>query len=276
MPLFVLPYPAIDPVLIHLGPFAVRWYALAYIAGLLLGWRYALHLVGSARLWGPAGAPAQREQIDDLIVWMALGVVLGGRTGYVLFYDLPYYLSHPVAIVQIWHGGMSFHGGMIGVVAVIWLFCRRHGLSILGVGDVVVCAVPIGLFFGRIANFINGELFGRVTNVPWAMVFPDGGPLPRHPSQLYEAGLEGIVLFSVLAFLAHRTGAPRRRGTLAGAFLIGYGLCRSTVELFRQPDPQIGFLAGGLTMGTLLSLPMIAAGIVLIVRARRAPERARP
>jgi phosphatidylglycerol:prolipoprotein diacylglycerol transferase len=276
MPLFVLPYPAIDPVLIHLGPFAVRWYALAYIAGLLLGWRYALHLVGAARLWGPAGAPASREQIDDLIVWMALGVVLGGRTGYVLFYDLPYYLAHPVAIVQIWHGGMSFHGGLIGVVVVIWLFCRRHGLPVLSLGDIVVCAAPIGLFFGRIANFINGELFGRISNVPWAMVFPDGGPLPRHPSQLYEASLEGIVLFCVLAVLAHRTGALKRPGTLAGAFLIGYGLCRCTVELFRQPDPQIGFLIDGLTMGIVLSLPMIAAGVILILHARRVPDRAGP
>lgn len=276
MPFYVLPYPAIDPILVQLGPFAVRWYALSYIVGLLIGWRYALHLVSTERLWGRVGSPASREQIDDLLVWTAFGVVLGGRLGYVLFYDLPYYLDQPLAVLQLWHGGMSFHGGLIGVFAAIVVFCLRQRLSIVRVGDVVACAGPIGLFFGRLANFINGELFGRVSDAPWAMVFPAGGPLPRHPSQLYEAGLEGIFLFVVLAALVHATRAPRHPGFLAGSFLVGYGLCRSFVELFREPDAQVGFLAGGLTMGIVLSLPMIAAGLVLIVRSRSTAEPAPP
>jgi phosphatidylglycerol:prolipoprotein diacylglycerol transferase len=264
---FALAYPDIDPVLISIGPFAIRWYALAYIAGLLLGWWYVRRLVRRP----PHAMTA--EDVDDFLVWVTLGVVLGGRLGYVLFYNFPYFLHHPLAILRVWEGGMSFHGGVLGVVTAGALFVWRRGLAPLPVADVVAAAAPIGLFFGRIANFINGELFGRVVEnpdaVPWAMVFPRGGPLPRHPSQIYEALLEGLVLFLVLYLLARRDSVRERPGTVCGAFLLGYGLARSFAELFRQPDAQIGFLAGGLTMGQLLSVPMILAGIYLVVRARR-------
>ena len=263
MPLLAIPYPIIDPVAIALGPFAVRWYALAYIAGLLIGWRYCLrladrppHLVG-------------RQAIDDFLVWATLGVVLGGRLGYVLFYNPGYYLSHPVEIVQLWHGGMSFHGGALGVAAAIVLFTRIRRTPVFALSDIVVEAIPIGLFFGRIANFVNGELWGRISDVPWAMVFPNGGPLPRHPSQLYEALFEGIVLF-VLLFAAERQGARRRPGIVTGWFLVLYAVARMSGELFRQPDQQLGYLIfGTTTMGQLLSLPVLIAGVLIILWARR-------
>ena len=261
---FAIPFPAIDPVLIEIGPFAIRWYALAYIAGLLLGWRYILGL--SAQLPGGPDAHA----IDDLIVWLTLGIILGGRLGYVLFYKPDYYLANPLEIVQVWRGGMSFHGGLLGVMAAVVLFARRRGLSLWPLSDMVACAAPIGLFFGRIANFINGELWGRPSEAPWAMVFPYGGPEPRHPSQLYEAALEGLVLFVVLLALWRLTGARDRPGFLTGVFFLGYGASRMAVELFREPDAYLGFLFGGVTMGQLLSLPMAALGIWLIARARRA------
>jgi phosphatidylglycerol:prolipoprotein diacylglycerol transferase len=264
MPLFAIPYPAIDPVAVAVGPFAIRWYALAYIVGLLIGWRYCLRL--AAR--GPH--LVARSAVDDFLVWATLAVVLGGRIGYVLFYNLPYYLNHPLLTLEIWHGGMSFHGGALGVTVAIWLFTRQRRIPVFAFSDVIAEAVPIGLFFGRIANFINGELFGRVTDVPWAMVFPNGGPLPRHPSQLYEAFCEGIVLFLVL-FVAERQGARRNPGVVTGVFLAGYAVARMSGELFRQPDPQLGFLVFGLTMGQLLSVPLLIAGIVLIVWARRRP-----
>ena len=261
---FAIPFPVIDPVLIEIGPFAIRWYALAYIAGLLLGWRYIVGL--SAQLPGGPDAPA----IDDLIVWLTLGIILGGRLGYVLFYKPEYYLANPLEIVQVWRGGMSFHGGLLGVMAAVVLFARRRGLSLWPLSDMVACAAPIGLFFGRIANFINGELWGRPSEAPWAMVFPYGGPEPRHPSQLYEAALEGLVLFVVLLALWRLTGARDRPGFLTGVFFLGYGAARMAVELFREPDAYLGFLFGGVTMGQLLSLPMAALGIWLIARARRA------
>jgi phosphatidylglycerol:prolipoprotein diacylglycerol transferase len=264
MPLFAIPFPAIDPVAIALGPFAIRWYALSYIAGLLLGWRYCLWL--SDR---PPGF-VRRRDIDDFLVWATLGVVLGGRLGYVLFYNSGYYLAHPLEALYLWHGGMSFHGGAIGVTVAIWLFTRARGLPCLAFGDIVCAAVPIGLFFGRIANFINGELFGRVTDVPWAMVFPAGGPLPRHPSQLYEAVCEGLLLF-LLLLAAERGGARRHPGMLGGIFLAGYAVARMSGELFRQPDAQLGFLIFGLTMGQLLSIPLLLAGIALILWAWRRP-----
>jgi phosphatidylglycerol:prolipoprotein diacylglycerol transferase len=259
-----IPYPAIDPVLIGFGPLVIRWYALAYIAGLLIGWRYCL--------WIAARPPeiATRAQIDDFLTWATLGVILGGRAGYVLFYKPDYYLANPDQIVALWHGGMSFHGGTLGVLTALVLFCRQRKINILGFADIIACCAPIGLFFGRIANFINGELWGRVTDVPWAMVFPTGGPEPRHPSQLYEAGLEGLVLFLIL-FALMKSGARRRPGTLAGAFLLGYGLARITVEFFRQPDANLGFLIGGATMGQLLSLPLLLIGAWLIWRARTKP-----
>jgi phosphatidylglycerol---prolipoprotein diacylglyceryl transferase len=260
--LFALPFPNIDPVLVEIGPFAIRWYALAYIAGLVLGWRWCLHLAERPPI------VVKREEVDDFLVWATLGVVLGGRLGYVLFYKPGYYLEHPLEILQVWHGGMSFHGGALGVIAALVLFSYRRSINVFAFGDLLVCAVPIGLFFGRIANFINGELFGRASDVPWAIVFPHGGPQPRHPSQLYEAFLEGIVLFILLNALERMTPIRQRPGALAGVFLIGYGLARMTVELFREPDAFLGYLFFGATMGQILSLPFVLAGLFLVIRAK--------
>jgi phosphatidylglycerol:prolipoprotein diacylglycerol transferase len=265
MPLLVIPFPDIDPVLIEIGPFAIRWYALAYIGGLLIGWRYMV------RLSRRPGAPIDEAHIDDLLFWITLGVVLGGRLGYVLFYNPAYYLAHPVEALMVWRGGMSFHGGLLGVaVASVW-FAKRRGLAALSIGDLIGCTAPIGIFLGRLANFINGELYGRPSELPWAMIFPTGGDQPRHPSQLYEALLEGLVLFVVLWLLARKAPSAKRPGFLFGAFCAGYALARAFVELFRQPDAHIGFLAGGATMGQLLSLPLLLAGIYLMARTRRAP-----
>src|SRR5438093_416053 len=228
MPLFAIPFPAIDPVAIAIGPFAIRWYALAYIVGLLIGWRFCLALADRApRL-------VARSQIDDFLVWATLGVVLGGRLGYVLFYKPGYYLQHPIEALYLWHGGMSFHGGALGVTTAILLFTRARRLPIFAFSDIICAALPIGLLFGRIANFINGELFGRPTDVPWAMVFPNGGPVPRHPSQLYEALCEGLLLFLLLLVAEHR-GVRHRPGIVSGLFLIGYAVARMSGELFRQP-----------------------------------------
>jgi phosphatidylglycerol:prolipoprotein diacylglycerol transferase len=264
MPLFAIPFPAIDPVAVAIGPFVVRWYALAYIVGLLLGWRYCLVLADRPpRL-------VERRDIDDFLVWATLGVVLGGRIGYVLFYQPGYYLQHPIEALYLWHGGMSFHGGALGVTLAILLFTRARRLPVLAFSDVIAEAIPIGLFFGRIANFINGELFGRETDIPWAMVFPNGGPVPRHPSQLYEAVCEGLLLFLLLLLAEHR-GARRRPGIVTGLFLIGYAVARMSGELFRQPDAQLGFLVFGTTMGQVLSIPVLIAGFILIWWARRQP-----
>jgi phosphatidylglycerol:prolipoprotein diacylglycerol transferase len=270
MSLYALPFPVIDPVLISIGPFAIRWYALSYIAGILLGWMYARAIIRNDTLWG-GRAPMTVADFDDFVLWVTLGIVIGGRAGYVLFYNLPFFVENPGQILQLWHGGMSFHGGFLGCVAAVVLFGWKRGISILSLGDITCAVGPIGLFLGRLANFINGELWGRTTDAPWGMVFPHGGPLPRHPSQLYEATLEGLVLLAILAILV-RKGALRRPGFIVGAFAVGYGIARSICELFRQPDPQLGFLWGGLTMGILLSVPLVLAGIAFIVVAlRRAP-----
>ncbi len=269
MPIAALPFPDIDPVLVSIGPFAIRWYALAYIFGILLGWFYARRLIRNAALWG-GRAPLTVEDFDDYVIWVTLGIILGGRLGYVLFYNPAYFAAHPLEIVQLWSGGMSFHGGFAGCVAAVVLFARKRGLSILSLGDLTCAAGPIGLFFGRLANFINGELWGRVADVPWAMVFPGAGPLPRHPSQLYEAALEGLLLFAVLA-LAMRLGALRRPGLIVGLFAIVYALARSFCELFREPDAQLGFLWGELTMGMVLSLPLLLAGLAFVWSALRRP-----
>lgn len=260
-----LTFPSIDPVAIEIGPFAVRWYALAYIAGILLGWRYAIHLAARPPVF------MSREAIDDFIVWVTLGIILGGRLGYVLFYKPMHYLANPLEALYVWQGGMSFHGGLIGVLAAIWLFARRRRIPVLALGDLVAAVTPIGLFFGRVANFINGELYGRASDVSWAMVFPGGGPLPRHPSQLYEAFLEGIVLFCVLAYFARRPGWGDRPGRVGGLFLVGYAMARIISEGFREPDAHLGFLFGGATMGQLLSLPMLLLGLYLIVSGTRRP-----
>jgi phosphatidylglycerol---prolipoprotein diacylglyceryl transferase len=238
---------------------AIRWYALAYIAGLLIGWRYCLALAEKP----PQAARAQ--DIDDFLVWATLGVVLGGRTGYVLFYRPDYYFHNPAQILQVWHGGMSFHGGALGVMVALILFCRQRRIVLLGLSDIIACAVPIGLFFGRIANFINDELWGRPTNVWWAMVFPsDPLQVPRYPSQLIEATLEGIVLFFVLYFLQRSNWLRRQRGILTGSFLAGYAVARIIGEMFREPDANLGFLFAGTTMGQLLSIPVLIFGIGII------------
>ena len=269
MPFLFLQFPHLDPVLVSIGPFAIRWYALAYIVGILLGWFYARALIRAESLWdGPA--PLTVTDFDDFVLWVTLGIILGGRTGYVLFYNLPFFIQHPAEILELWKGGMSFHGGFMGcVIAVMW-FARKNGIPILSLGDITTAVGPIGLFLGRIANFINGELWGRPADpdLPWAMIFPTGGPVPRHPSQLYEAGLEGILLFTVLAVMI-RFGALKRPGLILGSFITLYACARITGEHFREPDPQLGFLWGGLTMGMLLSLPMVIAGIILIVKAWR-------
>jgi phosphatidylglycerol:prolipoprotein diacylglycerol transferase len=266
----VIPYPSIDPILISIGPLAVRWYALAYIVGIIAGWFYARAIVASERLWG-GPAPFTVLDFDDFVIWITLGIILGGRTGYVLFYNLPRFAAHPIEIVQLWTGGMSFHGGLTGCIVAIVLFAWRRRIPTLSLADVTAAVAPIGLFLGRIANFINGELWGRPTDVPWAMIFPNGGPIPRHPSQLYEATLEGIVLFIVLGVLV-RSGSLKRPGVTAGTFALGYGIARIICELFREPDAQLGFLWGGLTMGMLLSIPVMLAGIALLsVALTRAP-----
>ena len=276
MPLLTIAFPVFDPIAIAIGPFAIRWYALAYIGGIVLGWIYARSLIKSETLWG-GPAPITPLQMDDFILWVTLGIILGGRTGYVLFYNLPFFATHPLEIFELWKGGMSFHGGFLGCVAAVILFCRKNDIPILSLGDITTAVGPIGLFLGRIANFINSELWGRAadSSVPWRMIFPnDPLHLPRHPSQLYEAGLEGIVLFTILAVMI-RLGALKRPGLILGSFISLYGLARIAGEFFREPDPQLGFLWGGLTMGMLLSVPMVIAGAIIIVLAwrRKSPKR---
>jgi len=267
MPFLTIAFPEIDPIAISIGPIAIRWYALAYIAGIVFGWLYARSLVKNERLWG-GPAPITLLQLDDFILWVTIGIIVGGRTGYVLFYNPAFFAQHPAQIFVLWNGGMSFHGGFLGCVAAVMLFCRVNGIPTLSLGDITTGVAPIGLLLGRLANFIKGELWGRPadSSVPWAMVFPDGGPLPRHPSQLYEAGLEGLLLFIVLAVMV-RMGALKRPGLILGSFIAIYAVARIISELYREPDPQLGFLWGGLTMGMLLSVPMIIAGAILIVTA---------
>ena len=282
-PLLALPFPAIDPVAVAIGPFAVRWYALAYIAGLIGGWLYARRLVLNEGLWAGLKRPTTND-LDDLIVWVALGVVLGGRIGYVLFYNFDAYFDDPLEMLAIWRGGMSFHGGFLGAIMAILLFARSRGLNGLAMLDLAAVVTPIGLFFGRVANFINGELWGRpAPDFPYAFVFPEAGPVPRHASQLYEAFGEGLVLFLVMAMAMRRFGF-RRPGLLGGLFVFGYALARIICEFFREPDPQLGFLfgssiealGGGITMGMLLSIPMALVGAIAIWLAARGFTRPPP
>ena len=264
---FAIPFPAIDPVLIEIGPFAIRWYALAYIAGLVLAWRYCRWMTGLP--------PNKLTPVafDDFLLWATLGVVLGGRLGYVIFYKPGYFLYHPEEILFVWQGGMSFHGGLLGVLFAILLFARKQGVSYFTLADIVGAATPIGLGLGRVANFINGELYGRTTNVPWAMIFPTGGPEPRHPSQLYQAALEGLILFLVLYVMVRR-GALQRTGLISGCFMIGYALSRIIAEFFREPDEHLGFILGPITMGQILSLPMLIVGLIILAWAYRQPKDA--
>jgi phosphatidylglycerol:prolipoprotein diacylglycerol transferase len=270
----VLLFPQFDPVIVQFGPLSIRWYALAYISSLVIGWRLVRRF---ARLAPPV---ATELQVDDFLTWATLGVVLGGRLGYVLFYQPATYLAHPAMILAVWEGGMSFHGGMLGVAIAIIIFCRRNAIPLLGFADRIAIVAPIGLGLGRVANFINGELWGRPapTWMPWAMKFPRSPDCPsfpdicaaRHPSQLYEALLEGVVLFVVIFALSRRESLRERFGALTGIFLVGYGVARITGEYFREPDAFLGFLAFGTTMGQILSIPMVAAGLWLIIRARPA------
>jgi phosphatidylglycerol:prolipoprotein diacylglycerol transferase len=269
--LLAIPFPNFDPVLIQLGPFAVRWYALSYIAGILLGWLYARAIIRSEKLWG-GPAPITPAHFDDFIVWVTLGIILGGRIGYVLFYNPEYFGAHPLESFELWKGGMSFHGGFTGCVLAVILFAKRHQIPVFSLGDVTCAVGPIGVFLGRLANFVNGELWGRPTDVPWGMIFPSGGQMPRHPSQLYEATVEGLGVLLLLA-ICIRMGALKRPGLTIGIFAVGYAFARSFCELFREPDAQLGFLWGGLTMGMLLSLPLLIFGIVMIVIALKRPPR---
>jgi phosphatidylglycerol:prolipoprotein diacylglycerol transferase len=268
--MLVIAYPNIDPVIFSIGPFALRWYALAYIVGLLFAQWYMKRLVSNPSLWAGMKPPMMPKQVDDFFIWSVLGVVLGGRIGYVLFYNLPFYATHPLDIFKVWDGGMSFHGGFLGVVVACLLFGRRIGAGLDRMLDLGAASVPVGLGLGRLANFINGELYGRPSDVAWAMVFPsDPDQVPRHPSQLYEATLEGLVLFLAVRIATHRYKALAHPGRASGIFALGYGLSRIAVEFAREPDPQLGYLVGPVTMGMVLSLPLCAIGIWLLLRSRR-------
>ena len=259
----------LDPVALDIGFFQIKWYSLAYIGGILLGWWYLLKLIAQP------GAPMARRHADDMIFYATLGIILGGRAAYVLFYK-PEILLNPLDIFKLWEGGMSFHGGVIGVsLAIIWM-ARKHKLDWLRIHDYIACCVPFGLFFGRLANFVNGELWGRATDLPWAIVFPRAGEVARHPSQLYEAGLEGILLFAILYVMFWKTQARYQPGKLVGTFLTVYGISRFLVELVREPDAGLEHLWWGLSMGQTLSVPMIVGGLYLIATAKRRRHRVVP
>ena len=260
----------LGPIALDIGFFQLRWYSLAYLAGILLGWWYCLKMLARP------GAPMARRHADDMVFYGTLGVILGGRIGYVLFYRPEFYIANPAEIVQLWDGGMSFHGGAAGTSLAMFYLAWKNKLSVLRVHDYVSCVVPIGLFLGRLANFVNGELWGRETDVAWAVAFPTGGPVGRHPSQLYEAGLEGLLLFAILAFLFWRTDARYKPGLLTGVFVLGYGLSRFLVEFYRQPDQGLENLSWGLTMGQTLTVPMILAGLYLIATAKGRRQRVEP
>ena len=285
----LLPYPHIDPVALHIwGPLEIRWYALAYIAGIVLAWWGIVRVLRKKALWAHppfnGRPPATEDDIGDLIVWATFGVIIGGRLGWVLIYGvilcsvtpdyggfctgLPMdFVHHPMRIFAAWEGGMSFHGGLFGVIVAMWLFCRRHKLKLLPIADLACAFAPVGLFFGRIANFINDELWGRPTDVPWAMIFPRGGNIPRHPSQLYEAALEGIVLFIILQIALRVFRANEKPGLLSALFLFGYGAFRFFVEWFREPDSQF---IGPISMGMALSIPIwLAAGFLFWISRRK-------
>ena len=262
----------LDPIIFEYKGFALRWYSLAYLAGILIGWWYLLKLIDRA------GAPMARRHADDMVFYATLGIILGGRLGYVLFYKPAEYFADPVQIFKLWDGGMSFHGGVIGTSLGIFYLARKNGLNWLRIHDYVACCVPFGLFFGRLANFVNHELWGRTTDVPWGVIFPDGGPFPRHPSQLYEAGLEGILLFLILWYLFWKTDARYYPGRLVGTFLLGYGVSRFIVEFWREPDLHLVDFARdtGLHMGQWLSVPMILGGAWLIATSARRRQRVEP
>ncbi len=275
MNILAIPFPEFDPVAIAIGPFAIKWYGLSYLAGLIIGWLYIRRLLSTPTLWRNDTPPFGVTRVDDLLLFMTLGVIAGGRLGYVLLYEPGTYLAAPLDVLAVWKGGMSFHGALIGSGVALWLFSRRFGVSMLSATDVCTASVPIGLVFGRIANFVNGELFGRVTDVPWAMVFPHARllypavePAARHPSQLYEAALEGVALFLVLRLLTHSFGALKSPGLVTGVFLAGYAVARSIGEVFREPHMDHALNIGPFTAGQVYCLPMLLLGIYFIWRAR--------
>ena len=294
MPILSLKLPDIDPVLVHLGPVAIHWYAIAYIAGIVCGWLYVSRLLRRDDLWAPRTPPITTAQLDDLILWIMLGIILGGRIGYIIAYDTSIIWEHPLQMFQIWNGGMSFHGGFLGVMTASLLYCRARKLDaahILNLGDALAAAAPIGLFFGRLANFVNGELWGRPTTLPWGMDFcnkyilkqyngvcpadPDGVPVLRHPSQLYEALGEGVILFAIMWLLIHRFGKLKQPGLIMGVFVAGYGIVRILLENVRNPDAQMpDFLRHWITMGMILSIPMVLIGAFLIWNSRRMARHA--
>lgn len=259
----MLKFPDIDPVIISFGKLAVSWYSLSYVTGILLGWWYILQLLKRDKY-----LQVTPQQIDDFISWIIIGVILGGRLGYVLFYDPIKYFSNPIQILKIYEGGMSFHGGILGVIITIYLFCRAHKISFWNVSDLCAAATPIALALGRVANFINAELYGRVTDVPWAFSFPYTDGAPRHPSQLYEAMLEGVILFVILRYCTHNLGSLKKPAMTSGIFLIGYSTARIFVEFFREADVHIGYLMGYFTWGQILSVPMLLSGIFLLIYRR--------
>lgn len=254
----MLTFPQIDPVLFHIGPLSVHWYGISYVVSILLAWQYANWV---ARRFAPT---ITKTQIDDFLMWALVGIVFGGRLGHILFFELDRYITNPLEIFMTWKGGMSFHGGMLGMIIAIILYCRKNGISIFRFADILSAVTPIGLFLGRIANFVNGELFGRITDVSWAMIFPHGGPFPRHPSQLYEAALEGLALLIIIHMGWRITAFRDLPGRLTGIFLVGYGLARTLVEYVREPDALHYLLGMELTTGQLLSIPMILFGVYLI------------
>ena len=282
MNLHAISFPDFNPIALEIGPVAVKWYGLAYMAGLVLGWMYIRRLLLEQRLWPRGTAPFHVDRTDDLLLYMTVGVVLGGRLGFVLLYEPGHYLAHPAEIAMVWKGGMAFHGALLGCGLAIWLFARTNSVSPFSAMDLCAAATPLGLMFGRLANFINGELWGRPTEVPWGMVFPEARlqypqiePTPRHPSQLYEAALEGLVLFLLLRFLTHHRGTLQSPGLTTGIFLIGYGLARSFCELFRSPHFDHAFNVGPLTAGITYSIPMILLGMWFVWNARARAELAR-
>lgn len=269
--LTLMPFPDIDPVALSIGPLSIKWYGISYVVSILLGWFYARKLVQTPRLWNNQQPPMSLVDLDDFVLWAAIGIVAGGRIGYILFYDFATILAQPLRALEIWNGGMSFHGGITGTAIAMILFSRRRGIAMWSLFDVVSTVCVTGLFLVRLANFINGELWGKITSLPWAVVFPGQEPFARHPSQLYEAGLEGLLTGLVLAFLVFRRDGLKTPGFVTGVFVSLYAASRIAVEFVREPDAQLGYLLGGwLTMGMLLSLPMLLLGLWAIWRARRA------
>lgn len=270
-----IPFPVIDPVFLSLGPLQLRWYGLSYLVGILLAWYYSKRTAKRADIWPANQSPISPVQLSDFIFWATLGIILGGRIGYVLFYNFKAHLEDPLQIFAVWNGGMSFHGGFLGVTLAMILFAKFKKLSLLSLFDLIAMAAPIGLFFGRLANFVNAELYGRTTDLPWGIVFPNAGPLPRHPSQLYEAMLEGVLLFIVLRIAAYQFKTLKKPGLVAGLFAILYATFRSLVELVRVPDAHIGYFSYGTTMGMWLSLPMLLAGLLMCLYALKKSNNAR-